>query len=125
MADDVKYLYHDRLDSSLLTFDGNEIVDSGVAAATIIHRQKHFSKIYFTKNLDYRDEAEFRVVVLDETESREFTELPVAGLIKGVILGDRFPDAYLPIAKSLQLNYETRRLKWNNGRYFELRVESV
>jgi hypothetical protein len=113
--------YSNEIDHSALVLDGNMLDDSGVNASAIIHIQKSFDNIFFTKNIDYRDEAEFRIVVLDETETNEHKEISTDLVLKGVILGDRFPKIYYPTIKSIG-EIEVRQLRWLNGKFIPLNI---
>lgn len=72
----------------------------------------------FRKHVDYRDEAEFRVVVLDPERKLEYID--ISSVIKCVIVGDRTSKVYFPLIKEIcnKLEIETQKVSWHHGKSF-------
>lgn len=74
-------------------WEGSPVPEQAVLESAGVH--------FFSKLEDHRDESEFRVAFwrshIDISGNAEY--LPVGRAIAGVILGKRFPSAYIPLAK--------------------------
>ncbi len=89
------------------------------------HIKKDYKNIFFQKHLDYKDEDEFRIVLIQKDENL-FSQSPldllvdISNSLKLIILGDRFPKVYLPTIKDLstKLNIEYKTLDWEHNQYF-------
>jgi hypothetical protein len=75
----------------------------------------NFEYFFFRKHIDYRDEAEFRVVVFDPGKQLEY--LDISSSLKGVIVGDRIYDAYIHLINHMckNLNIECRQAYWSTS----------
>ncbi|MDH5718930.1 MAG: DUF2971 domain-containing protein [Spirochaetia bacterium] len=71
------------------------------------------NSIYFTKNPDYATEDEYRFVVLSDDP----IEVPISYILTGLIVGDKFPDAYCKTIKSIAENHNIPigQVDWENG----------
>lgn len=98
-----------------IMLDGNQLVKDGVEGYCYNHIKRHSGTLFFTKNIDYRDESEYRVVVFDPNHNYEFININKS--IKGVIAGDRTPEVYFPLILQLSERYgiECRRAYWERG----------
>lgn len=102
------------------TFDARSPVD-----VALDHICSHHRELLFRKQRDYKDEDEYRVVVLNKDHSSEFCsplELTVTDFLVGIILGDRFPKPYLPTITSIanDLGVEFKKLHWEGAEYILL-----
>jgi len=102
------------------TFDTRSPVD-----VALDHICSHYHELLFRKQRDYKDEDEYRIVVLHKNHPSEFCsplELKVTDFLVGIILGDRFPKAYLPtiISISNDLDVKFKKLHWGKGEYILL-----
>jgi len=109
--------WHDSVTVDCDTFDNMTPFD-----VAIEHISKFQRELLFRKQLDYKDENEFRVVAMYKKESTSVFEVPefeVSKCLLGIILGDRFPKAYIPSITKLsnKLNIKYRRLHWESGEY--------
>lgn len=77
--------------------------------------EKYYNEIFYTKNTDYKDENEKRLIILQPGEP---SYLQINMALKGIIIGDRFPDGLLPsiLYQASKLNVIVRRLSWVNGK---------
>lgn len=114
----VKYSQQDGTSWGVKTLDGNRLKSEGVEKYSYNHVMENSEELFFRKNIDYRDEAEFRVVILDPDKKLEY--LDVSSLIKCVIVGDRTPEAYIPLINQMcnGLNIESRKASWYRGKYY-------
>jgi len=86
------------------------------------HIINHYDGLFFTKQNDYKDEKEYRIIVckINDENHGDFTyHFPVSNCLKGIILGDRFHKNYRPLIEpfkqKLELGY--RQLHWESGEY--------
>lgn len=86
----------------------------GVRQCSIDYIKNNF-ELLFRKHIDYRDEAEFRVVVLDPAKNVEYFD--VSQCLRAVIVGDRIPDVYIPFIKHMcnDLKVELLQAKWTKS----------
>lgn len=56
-------------------------------------------KILFRKDLDWRDENEFRIVLINEKEDYEYVD--ISDSLESVYLGIEFPEVYIPLVKEI------------------------
>lgn len=76
----------------------------------------NFAKdVFFTKNKDYRDETEYRIMIYAPEMDMFFAEISSA--LKAIILGDRFPEGYRSIIESYckRNNIIAKKMDWYNG----------
>ena len=64
------------------------------------HLNINYKYLFFKKHWDYRDEAEYRIIVYDIDSKYEY--LDISDCLVGFILGYRFPVIYLPIVESVE-----------------------
>lgn len=114
-ADHTTYKYTDM--GHARNLDGNAMQNIGVKNYCLEHVKKYHKEFFFIKNPDYQDENEFRIVVYSNTEEAELY-VDIADSLLGIIIGDRFPDGYLPSLKYIteELNVKCRRLYWYHGK---------
>ncbi|KJG13571.1 DUF2971 domain-containing protein [Photobacterium iliopiscarium] len=83
---------------------------------------KEFSQsLLFTKQPDYKDENEFRVVAIniEKIDDSEFIYIDLNTCIHSIILGDAFPYVYKPTIQKLakELNVPCKKLHWEHHAY--------
>ena len=81
------------VDDSILK-EGSGIID---------HIKNYYKQIYFTKNIDYKDENEYRLVVLEKDNIIDY--ISIKNSLKVIILGDAFPKVYYPIIQGICEEY--------------------
>jgi len=111
----VQYSQKDIMAWEATTFDGNRLNKDGAEDYSIKHIMENSEELFYRKHIDYRDEAEYRTVVFGPHRTLDY--LDISSSIKGVIAGDRTPEAYFPLIKQLcgELQIESRRLFWDKG----------
>lgn len=88
------------------------------------HVKKNYKELFFRKNIDYRDENEYRFLIcnssLDNTIYDESLSIKTQKIIQGVILGDRFPKEHkITIEKICRnLNVGIKKITWQKNDYF-------
>ena len=115
IAENIQYTTRVGISPDAYTLNGNQLVEDGVEGYCYNHIKRHSGTLFFTKNIDYRDESEYRVVVFDPNHNYEFININKS--IKGVIAGDRTPEVYFPLIRQLSERYgiECRRAYWERG----------
>jgi hypothetical protein len=101
-----------------LSYDNARIQQIGAQKYALEYRRHQAATLYLTKRLDYEGEREFRLVLLDESTSGHETLVPIRGSLTFVMLGDRFPRAYLPCIDAIIRREElpTYRFRYESGR---------
>ncbi|MGC5225469.1 DUF2971 domain-containing protein [Micromonospora sp. DT81.3] len=74
-------------DGGWLIFDESEYNEVGAHGVANRWRVDYQNQLFFTKNRDWESEDEFRIVVWQA----QHANMPIAGLIEGVILGEHHP----------------------------------
>lgn len=79
------------------------------------HLDKYANTIFFSKNRDWKDETEYRYVLYSEDSQYQF--IPIDAILKGLVLGVDFPQAYYPVIAYFRQKYclEVRHMRWDNG----------
>jgi len=104
-----------------LSINGGEIEQTGIYEIAFMHLEANSESIFFKKHLDYKDENEFRVVVVPkDRNSTHGHVVDISSSIKAIILGDSFPEIYLPTVRELSeiTQVPFRKLHWEKGQYF-------
>jgi hypothetical protein len=96
------------IDSELLKTKGHIIT-----AHELI--KKHWKHYYFRKLRDWRDEEEFRIVIVDN--SVDYIYIDIKNALKGIIVGYQFNDVYLPSLRTIvdDINVRLGRMVWYHG----------
>lgn len=111
---------YDSIEINSDSFEGKTPSD-----IAIDHIEKYQRELLFSKQRDYIDEHEHRIVALRK-EPGIGSIVPlgceVSKCLIGVILGDRFPEVYMPAIDKLSkdMGFEYRNLHWESGEYFSL-----
>ncbi|WP_076539531.1 DUF2971 domain-containing protein [Shewanella sp. UCD-KL21] len=83
-------------------------------------------RLLFTKDQDYVDEHEYRIVMLSTVDytAGEGLFIDISEALKAVVLGEQFPTVYrTTVAKQCQnLSIPCYQLEWGNGVYFHKKV---
>ncbi|MFC1785566.1 DUF2971 domain-containing protein [Candidatus Neomarinimicrobiota bacterium] len=116
VADKVIYSKEETYLDNALSLSISQINNSDLDTFCLRHIKSHIDKFFFTKHLDYRDEAEYRVVIYDNNNDYKYFDLST--FIKCVIIGERMPKVYYPLIKNLcdKTNTECRRVEYSNGK---------
>lgn len=80
------------------------------------HLKNYYEELFLTKNSDYRDENEYRIIVMMQREIQLF--LSITNSLKGIILGDNCSMGYYPIFKQFmkEKNIFVKKLFWSDWR---------
>jgi len=94
------------------------ILKHGVPKALEMQIDKYYHEYFFLKLMDYRDEHEYRLVVI--VDNGDSIGLPIESSLKGVIVGIDFPGEKYECIDALALNVnsavERYSLSWQEGR---------
>jgi hypothetical protein len=121
----VRYSQEYRMSHDSHILNGNRLVTDGVEEYARSFIKNNFDNILFRKILDYRDEAEYRVVIHDPSSNIEY--LDVSSAIRGVIWGDRITKEKLTELYRLcqQKNISCGHIFWERGRPFFLQKTKI
>ena len=94
------------------------IIDHSVDEALEMQIDKYYHEYFFLKSMDYRDEHEYRLVVI--VDDGNPTGLPIESSLKGVIVGIDFPSEEYERIDALSQNcnssVERYLFSWQEGR---------
>lgn len=112
----IDYTEQESINRAAINIDYAKLVKMDFESYSLDHVFKYIEDFFFRKNIDYRDESEYRVIIYDETNDYEY--LNISKFIKGVIIGDRTSKIYFSLIKELcsNLNIECRRLYYYEGK---------
>lgn len=79
------------------------------------HLVKYREQLFFTKNSDWRDEREYRFLLITDND-KEY-HVGVKGSLQGIFCGVNFPDVYIHSLKQMtrDLNVDIFKLSLDNG----------
>jgi len=79
------------------------------------HIDQYANTMFFNKNRDWKDETEYRYVFYSDDSQYQF--IKIANVLKGLVLGVDFPQAYYPVIAYFKEKYclEVRCMSWNQG----------
>lgn len=120
--DFVKYTEQENININAITIVPSELKRLGLHKYCLDHVfNRYKDEFFFKKNIDYADESEFRVIIYDEND--DWTYLSILEFIKGVIIGDRTPEVYIPIIKKMcgEIDIECRKIHYSKGKMHLLR----
>jgi hypothetical protein len=105
----VEYNNEKLRDRDVTTLDDKKEVEQ--------HIVEHKSELFFLKAEDFKDEKEFRFVVIDADDEGDIHNISVEGCIKAIITSFRFPTAYELIIKEYcsKNNVPWFRVSWFHG----------
>lgn len=114
----VEYQYHLESFVRARKIECRNIIEHGIDKAIEIQIDKYFHEYFFLKLMDYRDEHEYRlVVIVDDGDS---IGLPIESSLKGVIVGIDFPRREYEHIDELSQNCNSAAerwfLSWQEGR---------
>jgi len=119
----VKYVKMPNDDTTFLRIDRGELDSISKSELAYSFIKSKIKDILFCKLEDYRDEDEYRIIVIGKEDSIEkctFLDIPIRSSIKGIILGDKFDSVYYPTVFRLAkyLNIELLKLHWEKMEYY-------
>jgi hypothetical protein len=110
-------IYNDRLPGLDKALTMNYENDKGKEAFILF--KKNITPFLFTKYENYKHEQEFRMVIHNSNfQNRKIIDVDYGNSLKGIILGCRFKDVYLPSLNSVIVKYNIPifQINWFNGR---------
>ena len=117
----VEYVKDSYIDDNILSIDVNQYV-LNEEEYLFNYVKKHSRDFFFTKQADYRDENEYRIVFYLSNFGSIFVDIKDS--LKGIILGDNFNRIYLRIIEEYvkDNNLFCYRDTWKNGDSYIERV---
>jgi hypothetical protein len=111
---EVEYTNKVSLQRSVYTFRQNHF------SANPIDFIKHNKSIYFfSKIKDYRDESEFRIVLINKELNKNNDDVffPYENSLKSIICGEQFHNAYVPAIREIAIkkNIPAYKMVWDYG----------
>lgn len=100
-------------DAFHLNYD--EICFKGLNIYLMEHLSKFYRELFFEKNIDWRDECEYRWVIIGNNSNEEYVSIRNA--ICGVIVGADFPTVYKVVIEKFCQEYKINaaKINWCNG----------
>ena len=113
----VEYQYHLESFVSAKKLKCKNILQYDVEKAFEMQINKYFHEYFFLKLMDYRDEHEYRLVVIANGD--DSLELPIESSLRGVIVGIDFPSekhgCIDRLAQKCSSSVERYSLSWQEG----------
>lgn len=112
LSENVSYGSLEKLKRLHIRFDDDR--GSDVYAEDFL--RKHKSELLFSKHMDYKDENEYRIILVERDAN---TFVNIRDSLVAIIAGDRFYDGLIPSAFYFaeQYDIDLRRVYWNDGQY--------
>ncbi|UYX53363.1 DUF2971 domain-containing protein [Bacillus thuringiensis] len=97
-------------------FRYEDIVREGLMDFAQKHSSKYIKELFFEKALDWKEEWEYRWVLLDKEKS-DYQYVNYKNSLEEIILGEDFPPVYesIILAYCKKFNTKASRLLWKNG----------
>lgn len=128
LIESVSYINPERRKQPILHVDQSDFLKATSNDIALDFLRKHKKALLFSKQTDYRDECEFRVVMVNKSpglpnESESF--INASNAIEGVVFGDRFPRVYTPTINALLSGSDicARKLYWHKTGYHLMRLQ--
>jgi len=126
-SSNVTYRNFERKELSILHVNGSDFDENNCIDIAYKFVLDNKDKYFFTKQIDYRDECEYRIVLLNKQKTSADDDkllINIDEAVIGVIFGDRFPDIYTPTVKGLLkgTNMIAKKLIWNKSGYHVLNM---
>lgn len=123
LSSNVSYINPERKSQPILHVNQSDFLKSTSNDIALKFFLQHKETLLFNKQTDYRDECEFRIVMVNKelgapNESEAF--VPVEDALVGMVFGDRFPVVYAPTVWELvkDSNVRPKKLLWNKDGYY-------
>ena len=120
-AGNVEYLIkNDPLDKEIVP----KVSNDSIANENMIPKigddiiKKDFKKCFFIKHVDWKDEAEYRIVFRSNNEMKSnYVSVPLTGAIKEIIVGCAFDKAKIEYINRycVENKISWKRIRWDNG----------
>jgi hypothetical protein len=114
--DDFKY--------NVVSVDGADLENKGIDEIANSYLEEYNKKFLFQKQADYKDENEYRVVVLNDKKASE-QYFDIKKSLKYILLGDSFPKVYYELIKSQadKIGAVCKRVHWERNQYYLLDIK--
>lgn len=95
--------------------DMNELLAKGNEKYYQHHMRQNKRVYFFSKHTDWKDEAEYRIVLLGSSSNDIL--LKVNSSLKAIIVGSEFPEVYLPSLGNIckNMSIDAYRVNWEKG----------
>ena len=114
----VEYQYYLERFVRARKIECRNMIDHSVDEALEMQIDKYYHEYFFLKSMDYRDEHEYRLVVI--VDDGDPPGLPIESSLKGVIVGIDFPSKEYEridaLAQNCNSSVERYFLSWQEGR---------
>lgn len=114
-----KISYLSRIKYPNIDFD--KIKEFGINSYVSEYRQANFSKLFFTKFIDWETEREFRILYVDNADIDRY--LSIKKSLNRIILGMEFKECFLPIIFKLANNTPVESLHYINNNFVSFRFK--
>jgi hypothetical protein len=114
---EVEYSDESADDPLAFRLDHDKVARFDLETAVFEHVRRYHRKLFFHKSLDWATEWEYRWVLRGPPPAPTF--VPIGGALRGVCLGERFPDLEIESLRYMLGQLEgvsLVRLQWHNGR---------
>jgi hypothetical protein len=106
----IEYIDFIQSNDSILELDKSKMDTMSEDDISLLCLEENYHQLLFRKQIDYKDENEYRVCITDRKRNKEKV-INIRGALKAVILGDRFHMAYYKTMEYLCTKNECKLLK--------------
>lgn len=115
----VRYQYYLESFVKARKIDHTTLLISGIDNTLREQVDKFYREYFFLKLMDYRDESEYRFVVVAD-DNKDFVYMPIESSLRGVILGIDFPKSKYKDVLAMVAGFDNEMnvwvLDWQEGR---------
>lgn len=121
-------IYGENVNYKKIDFEDLNIYDDNLSVNEVVinNVEENYKNFFFQKHLDYKDENEFRIILVQKDKNNFYKDIfiDISDSLKSIILGDRFPEVYLPTIKELssKLNITCKKLEWKHNQYHLIQI---
>ena len=105
-CDNVRYRNSQLINGNAFIINKKNFCIKNNEKVALNHIRNNIKSIYFSKCKDYENENEYRIVLIDKDSKDPYKEIPILGLLRGILFGDRTPSIYEEMGPYLYKNYK-------------------
>ncbi len=124
-AEDITYFDSKcSLKTPSLSIDGKDLDTKNISEICMSFLDSNYKKILFQKESDYKDENEFRIILMSNNEKQFDLLIDISKCLKVIVLGDKFPKVYFDTVKILlsNLDINCKKNHWEDNQYHLLNI---
>lgn len=113
--------YYNRPESRKENFDSDTMhLQDSTEESIFEHLLKHYKELFFKKNIDWKDEAEFRFFILQNLNNSDDIYLDITDAICGIVIGHEYliSDKEQLIEYAKAMKFPIGQIEWRDANGF-------